>query len=117
MFVLPNSHLLGVDDQAVVFQPPEQRSQISLVCLRILTCHQNVIQVHKHTLEAAAHCVHQALEGLSGVLETKRGAQKLVQAEGGHDCSLFDVFGGHRDLMVASDEVNLGEDDLAMEDG
>ena len=53
--------------------------------------------------------VHQALEGLGSILQTKGHPQKLKEPKWSNDGSLGDVFGHHRDLVVASHQVHLGE--------
>ena len=57
--------------------------------------------------------MHEALEGLRRVPQAEGHPQKLEETEGGDDGCLRDVLWGHRDLMVPSYQVYLGEDAFA----
>ena len=53
--------------------------------------------------------VHQALESLSSILKSKQHPRELAQPEWGDDNSLRNICGSHRDLVVDTNQVDLGE--------
>ena len=75
---------------------------------------EDVINVRVHELQTAGDFVDEALKGLSGVAETKWHFDELKQTKCCGDGSFGNVIFGHGDLVVSSDEVDLGENVGAM---
>jgi len=82
---------------------------VLLVCLLVWAGYQDVIQVHKHKVQARQNLVHQPLECLDCIPKSKRHPQKLPQPEGSDDRRLADVAVGDLHLVVPLLEVQLGE--------
>ena len=59
--------------------------------------------------QAAKNLVHEALEGLGGIPQTKRHTLELRAQRGGYG-RLGYVYRLHRDLVVCPHKVNLAED-------
>ena len=70
---------------------------------------ENVIDVNENKIETTSYFVHKTLECLCCVAETKRHFDEFEQTKGGRNGGLANVVVGHRDLVVRSDEVDLGE--------
>ena len=65
----PCKHTLGqIQHQPVCLEPVKQSSQVPPMFLVGAACHEDIIQVHKHGVEALADPVHQMLEGLCRIL-------------------------------------------------
>ena len=77
--------------------------------------HQDVVEVDENKTKVLADGVHEALEGLGSIFEAERGSQEFVQPKGRYHCHLVDILGRHRDLVVTSDEVHLGENPTTVE--
>ena len=75
---------------------------------------EDVINVRVNELQTAGEFVDEALKGLSGVAETKWHFDELKQTKWCGDGSFGNVIFGHGDLVVSSDEVDLGENVGAM---
>ena len=105
--------LLVVEDQAKLLQALQNLLEILLMLLCCLAGHQDVVQVDEGVGNAQQHLVHEPLEGLPSIAESKRHPEKLVQPEGGDHRCLLDVLGGHWHLVVALPQVQLAEDLLA----
>ena len=74
------------------------------------TGNEQVIQVGIAEGQAAKHLVNEALEGLSGVVETKGHVKKLKESKRCDYGSLRYVGWLYWDLMICSDEVQFAED-------
>ena len=74
--------------------------------------HENVIEVDEHKVNVSQDTIHEALEGLSSILQSKREAQELEQPERCDDCSLRYRALSHRDVVVAAHQVDNREDRL-----
>jgi hypothetical protein len=73
--------------------------------------HQEVIKVDRYeTIKVASDGVHEPLESLGCIPESKRDAEELVQSKRRNDSGFGDVVCRHRNLMIATDQINLGED-------
>ncbi len=101
----------------MVMQAGEEETEVLLVLVLVAAGHQDVVQVHKGKVQSSADVVHQALEGLSGVAQTKRHAEELKEVERSDDGSLGDILWSHRDLVVAANQVDLGENVRASQVG
>ena len=76
----------------------------------VATGDQYVINVAKGEAQALKCSVHEALKRLCRILQTKRHAEKFPQPKRGDDSRLgYDIW-VDRELVVAPDQVNLGED-------
>jgi hypothetical protein len=76
-----------------------------------------VIQVSEHKREVSKEPIHQPLECLSCVHETKRHEQVLKQTKRRQDGGLWDVCRIHGDLVVSLDQINDREKFATMEFG
>ena len=65
--------------------------------------------VDKGELRALTDGIHQPLERLSSILQTEWHPEEFKEPKRSNDCCFGDVFSSHRNLVVASDEINLGE--------
>ncbi len=61
---------------------------------------EEIIQVNEKEGEGTEKGVHEALESLSGIFETKRHEIELEEAKGGYDCCLWDVDFLHGYLII-----------------
>ena len=106
-----NKVALGsVDCDAVRVQSSEQDVEVAKVLVVVCARHQDVVDVDVHEGKSAHDFVHEALESLCGVPEAEGHGQEREAAEGCRDGRLVDVFGGNRNLVVRSDEVDGAED-------
>ena len=76
----------------------------------VSACHQNVVKVDEHEIKVLEDRIHKPLERLCSVLEAERHAEELPEPKWGYDGCLGDRVLGHRYLMVATHEVDFGED-------
>ena len=76
---------------------------------RICDADQNVVEIHENEIESVADGIHQSLKSLRCVLQTKWCPKELEEAEWCDDCSLADVICSYRNLVVATYQVDLGE--------
>ena len=104
---------LTVDGEASRSQTTKHRPEMVQMEVRGRACNKDTIQVDEAELQTPEDTVHQMLEGLGGVLQPKRHAKELKQAEWGYDGRFLDVYVSHRDLVVTPDQVHHGEDDRA----
>ena len=70
-------------------------------------CH--VATGDQYVVDVAKGEVHETLERLCCILQTKRHAEKFPQPKRGDDSRLGYVIWVDRELVVALDQVNLGE--------
>jgi hypothetical protein len=70
---------------------------------------ENIIQVNKNVGKVGEKAVHEALESLSGVAETKGHVKIFEKAKRSDYCCFGNVRRSNRDLMVAFDQVQCGE--------
>ena len=108
-----NDTLFPVDDHPVVREEAEDLTEVRFMLLFSVAGDEDVIQVYKDEREATEDAVHQSLECLGSVLETKGHAEELPEPKGSDDGCLGDIFRHNRDLVVAAYQVHLGKDLLA----
>lgn len=77
--------------------------------------YQDIVYVDKTEVETSKNFIHEPLECLSCVPETKGHAQRLKQAKGCGDGRFGDVLWLYRNLVVCTNEVNVGEDGGTLE--
>jgi hypothetical protein len=70
---------------------------------------ENIIQVKKNVGKVGKKAVHEALESLGGVAETKAHVNIFEEAKRSYYCCFRNVRRSNRDLMVAFDQVKCGE--------
>ena len=100
----------GLHHQAMLLQAIEEEVEMARVLLFISAGNEDVVEVDEDKGQVVAHPVHHPLEGLGSVLEAEGHPQEFPETEGGNDGGFGDVFGMQGDLMVAMDQVHLGED-------
>ena len=100
---------LPVKVEASGSEATEDGVKVIEMLLERSTGNQNIVKVDKYPLQAAKDTIHQPLERLCGVLETERHPEELVKAKRRYDGRLLNVFGGHRDLMIAPHQVQDGK--------
>lgn len=110
---LAEDAFVRVDDESVFGEAGEERAEVRLVLFRRGAGNEDVVEVDEDKRESVADSIHEALESLASVLESKGHAEKLEEAKRRDDCSLGYVVRSHGDLVVAPNQVNLGEDSLA----
>ncbi len=66
-----------------------------------------VIHICKHTIQTICGTVHHSLKLLCSIGQPKRGEKIFKQAKWRYDCSLWDVLGRDRDLMITLDKINF----------
>ena len=71
---------------------------------------ENVVQVDERERNVPEDAVHEMLEGLGGVLESKGHPYELPEAERGDDGRLGNGVRCYRDVMISTHEVHFGED-------
>ncbi len=68
---------------------------------------EDVIQVDEDERDATEDAIHQPLEHLGGILETKGHAEELPETKRSDDGRLGDICRHNRDLVVAAFQVTL----------
>ena len=106
-----------LDDNAVFGEAFEEHAEVGFILLLIFACDEDVVEVDEDVLEALSDPIHEALESLSGALQSERHPDKLPQAERRDDRRLGDVSRRHRDLHVSPHQVDFGEDPFPGEAG
>ena len=79
------------------------------MCCYTLACHQNVVDIYESKIEPLTNSVHQALESLRVILKPKRHPKKFLQPDWGDYSCLRNIHNSHRNLVVSSDQVDLGK--------
>ena len=105
--------LFPVDDHPVVREEAEDLTEVRFMLLFSVARDEDVIQVDEDERDGTEDAVHQPLECLGGVLETKGHAEELQEPKGSDDGRLGDICHHNSDLEVAVYQVHLGEDLLA----
>ena len=82
-------------------------------CVR--TGDEDIIYVDEHEVEASCNFVHESLESLSRVTETKRHFCELKKAKWSRDSCFADIVFGDWNLVVRPNQINLGEDGATVE--
>ncbi len=94
----------------MVLQVAEDFAEVAEVLIQVLAGNQDVVQVCVAEWKPAQKLVHEALEGLGGIPQTKRRTGELKQPKGcGYGCLGY-VCRLHGDLVVCPHKVNLAED-------
>ena len=112
-FVDAEDTLLPVDDHPIVRKEAEDLTEVCFVLLFGVAGDKDVVQVDEDEGDAAEDAIHQPLECLGGILETKGHAEELPEPKGSDDGRLGDVGQCDGDLMIAAHQVYLGEGPLA----
>ena len=99
-----------VDLDTMVLQAAEDFTEVVEVLIQVLAGNQDVVQVRVAEWKATKNLVHEALEGLGGIPQTKRHTGELKQAERCVHGSLGYVCRLHGDLVLCPHKVNLAED-------
>jgi len=99
-----------VDEEAVVSEEVEELSEVGEVLLEVGAGHQDVVEINKEEGKVLEDVVHEALEGLCRIAEAKGHGEVFVKSEGSNDGGFRNVRGVDGNLVVAFDEVQLGED-------
>ena len=71
---------------------------------------EDVVQVNEREGNVPEDAVHETLEGLGGVLESEGHPYELSEAKRCDDGRLGNGVRCHRDVMISTHEVDLGED-------
>ena len=99
--------LLWVNCQPVVVQDAEELLEMLQVLFQGGAGDEVVVQVGEDEGKVSKQLVHQALERLRGVGESKRHEEILEQTKRRDNRRFGDVLGGHRYLMVALSKVGI----------
>ena len=75
---------------------------------------QNVVQVRVDKGETTKDLVHKLPEGLGCIPKAEGHLQELKKSKDGGDGGLKNVLRFDRDLVVGSNQINLGKDGAAM---
>ena len=94
--------LFPVDDHPVVREEAEDLTEVHFMLLFSVAGDEDVIQVYEDEREATEDAVHQSLECLGSVLETKGHVEELPEPKGSDDGRLGDICRHNRDLVVAA---------------
>ena len=101
--------LVGVDDDSMRGESSEYSSQVLEVLIWGRTCNENVVNVCIGSGDTTEDLIHETLECLRGIAKSKWHLDELEKSEWGGYGSLGNVSGGHWDLVVGTDQVQLGE--------
>ncbi len=109
--------LLHVEDQAILLKSLKNQVEMMQMLLCAGAADENIIQVTKSEVQPRQHLVHESLERLAGVVQSKWHPEKLPQPKQRHHrrleyVSLLDWY-----LEVALPEIHLAEDAAAMQPG
>ena len=107
--------LLEIDFDAVLSKSLKKLPDVLFVLLGGRAGNQDVIQIPKTKVQPTDDPVNEALKGLGGVAQTEWHADVLEETEGRGDGRLRNVFGSNWDLMICPHEVDLVENQLAIE--
>ena len=105
----------GVDMETIGSQDGEHLAEMPQVVGMTGGGDEDIIQIDENKGKVAEKAVHEALEGLGGIAESKRHGGVFVEAEGRNNGSFGDVGGGNGNLVISFDKVKLGEDSGAPE--
>ena len=83
----------------------ENLAQVDQVGLLVGTGDQNDIKIDETIGKTIENPIHEPLERLSRVPQTKRHSKELEEAEGGNNGGLGNIGGVHRNLMVTFEQV------------
>lgn len=92
-----------VDYQTVLAEALAKQTKVGAMLLPRATSHDDVFHVDEQEVEPPTHGVHQALEGLRGVLEAEGHVQELKQPKMGDYRHLRHILRSHGDLVVTPD--------------
>ena len=67
-----------IDGQAILLKSLKQQVKMFFVCLCVLASHQNVVDVNKDKIQTVTDSVHQVLEGLGSILQTKWHLEEFI---------------------------------------
>jgi hypothetical protein len=98
----------------VVRQTLENLAEMDMVRVHVRAGHEQVIDIDKAEWQPTQHLIHKTLQRLCSIAETKRHAYELEEPERSDHGCLWDVLVGDWDLVIRSDEVDLGENSAAV---
>ena len=107
--------LCEIDQKAISLENVENHSQVREMSGEIRAGHQHVVQVDKNKRKTAEEMVHEPFKHLSSIAETERHLGKLKEAKRGDNGCLGDISSGDRNLIIAFDQIKLGENSGTME--
>ncbi len=87
----PELALVHVQQKAALTQPLQNQAEMVEVCLLVRTGNEDVVLEDKDKVQAGHQPVHQTLERLASILQTKGHAQKLPKAKRSDDSRLGNV--------------------------
>ena len=96
----------GVDGEAVFLQDPEKLLQMEQMFFHVAAGNQVIVQVCENEREVAEQLIHESLERLGGVGQTKRHEEVLEQAKRRDYGRFFHILRSHRDLVISFHQVH-----------
>ena len=96
--------------EAIRGEDREELLEVGKVFLEGRAGNQDIIKINENKGKVMEDVVHHPLECLSRVAEAKRHGEGLEEAKGRNDRRFGDVRRIHQSLVVAFDQVQLGED-------
>ena len=104
-----------INMEAIVTEDVEEGTKMLKMRREIRTGNKNIIKINKHKGEVTQDIVHETLESLSRIFQTKRHGEKFIEAERRDDSRFGDIGGGDRNLMITFSEIQFREDGGTME--
>ena len=93
---------VGVDEDSVGGHASKHCFQILQVLVKGGAGNQDIINIHLCGWYTEQCLVHESLEGLGGIAESKWHLHELKQTKRSSHCSLGDVHRGHRYLVIST---------------
>ncbi len=104
-----------VDRHAKVAEAFKDQAQVMEMFISAGAGDENVINIRIGEMQTSQDVVHESLKGLGRISKAEGYSCEFEQAERGGNCCLRDVVWLHRNLMVRSDKVELGENGCSVQ--
>lgn len=105
--ILAEHTLADIDNDAVVRQVSEERTQILCVIFSEAACNEDVVVVRVAKRQTVQHPVDETLKRLCSIFEFEWHSDEFKETEWCCDWSLLDVGRFNWDLVVRLDQINF----------
>lgn len=90
-------------------------SQVRFVLVHVVGGDAYIVDVDKDEIESTKNCMHESLERLRCISQSKRHVREFKKAERRGDCRLWDVTGLDWNLVVRTIEIDVAEHFFSMQ--
>lgn len=91
----------SVDVQTIFCKDRKNLFQVGKMFLMGIAENEEIVEINEQKRKRSEKRVHEALERLGGVFESKRHETEFEQSKWGDYCRFGDIRGGHRYLVVS----------------